>query len=54
VLAALESNERVRLTLAAPMLDPGPDVVSYDPPPFDVVSVGGLVPAPAFTDFPVT
>lgn len=54
VTAAVESSGRVRLSLSAPMLDAGPDVVSYAPPPFDVLSLGGLVPAPAFADFPVT
>lgn len=32
--------------------DIGPDVVSYSPPPFDVVGPGG--PAAAFADFPIT
>jgi len=34
--------------------DPGPDVVTYSPPPFDVVGDPDLVPAAAFTDFPIT
>lgn len=32
--------------------DPGPDVVSYSPPPFDVVGPTG--PAAAFSDYPIT
>lgn len=34
------------------IIDPGPDVVAYTPPPFDVLSLPGL-PAVAFTDFPL-
>lgn len=34
--------------------DPGANVVSFAPPPFDVVSAAGHVPAPAFADFPIT
>lgn len=33
--------------------DPGPDVVSYSPPPFDIKSLVGGVPAAAFTGFPL-
>lgn len=31
----------------------GPNRVTYSPPPFDVISLGG-VPAPPFADFPLT
>jgi hypothetical protein len=35
--------------------DPGPNVVSYSPPPADVVSnTTKPIPAPAFADFPIT
>ncbi len=35
--------------------DPGPNVCSYSPPPVDVVSdTARPIPAPAFSDFPVT
>lgn len=43
---------RVQLTALGGGADPGPDVVSYSPPPFDVIGPGG--PAAAFTDFPLT
>lgn len=34
--------------------DPGPDVVSYSPPPFDVISdTFNPTPADAFADFPL-
>lgn len=36
-----------------PVLDIGPDVVTFTPPPFDVVATNGL-PAAAFADFPLT
>ncbi|MBA7570165.1 hypothetical protein ES708_11912 [subsurface metagenome] len=54
VTPAIASAGHVRLTLGGPMANPGADVVSFSPPPFDVVSIGGLVPAPAFADFPLT
>lgn len=34
--------------------DAGLDVINYAPPPFDVISVGGSVPAPAFSGYPIT
>ena len=34
--------------------DVGPPVVTYNPPPFDVVGDPDLVPAAAFTDYPIT
>jgi hypothetical protein len=44
----------VLLTMAAAG-DPGPDVVSYSPPPFDIISdTAKPTAAPAFADFPVT
>jgi len=33
--------------------DPGPDVVSFSPPPNDVVSLATAIPAAAFSDFPL-
>lgn len=36
------------------IIQPGPDVVSYAASPPDVVSTPGLVPAAAFTNYPVT
>ncbi len=45
----------VELTTLSPTINPGPDVVSYSPPPFDVLSdTARAVPAPAFADFPLT
>ena len=35
--------------------DPGPDVVSYSPPPFDLASnTAKPIAAPAFSAFPIT
>ncbi len=44
--------DSVVLAGSAGMSDAGPDVVSYSPPPFDVLSWQGE-PAEAFADFPV-
>ncbi len=33
--------------------DPGADVVDYGPPPFDIRRADTLLPAAAFTDFPL-
>lgn len=52
--AAVESSGKVRLSVSNPIADVGADVVSFSPPPFDVVSVGGLLPAAAFADYPIT
>jgi hypothetical protein len=54
ITSAISLIPAVLLTLGAPVLNPGPNVVSYSPPPFDVLSSGSLVPAEAFSDFPVT
>lgn len=44
----------VIVTTAGVVANPGPDVVSYSPPPFDVVSdTTKPTAAPAFTDFPL-
>lgn len=44
----------VTVVLTGSVPDVGPDVVSYSPPPYDVLSAGGLVPAPAFADYAIT
>lgn len=45
----------VRLTISGQAINMGPDVVSFFPPPFDVISDTVVeVPAPGFTDFPLT
>ena len=44
----------VRLQFGGVVPDAGPDVVSFAPPPFDVLSdTAKSIPAPAFTDFPL-
>lgn len=44
----------VRLSLQAPGPNHGPNVVSYSPPPFDVVEQAPPnTPVVAFTDFPL-
>lgn len=44
----------VAFTTSGSGVDVGPDVVSYSPPPFDVISATArAVPAPAFSDFPL-
>lgn len=42
------------LTLTPGGADVGPDVVSFDPPPFDILDLLTLEPVAAFADFPVT
>lgn len=42
----------VKVTTIGFAPDPGPNVVGYSPPPFDVIGPGG--PAAAFADFPIT
>lgn len=50
---AVHSDNRVRLTVALAAADPGPDVISYAPPPATVTSVPGA-PAAPFANFPIT
>ncbi|MBA7673280.1 hypothetical protein ES703_81474 [subsurface metagenome] len=44
----------VVLSTVPGVADPGPDVVSFDPPPFDVISDRTGLAALAFADFPLT
>ena len=53
VVNALIFDSTVVLVTTTPFADLGPDVVSFNPPPFDVVSDFGFVEAPAFNDFPL-
>lgn len=53
VLDATAVADTVVCNSVPDVLDPGPDVVSYSPPPFDVISLLGT-PAAAFSDFPIT
>lgn len=53
VQAAAALTNEVTLTHAPGLADLGPDVVNYTPPPYDVISLGGLVPAGAFLNFPL-
>lgn len=46
-------NRLVRLTVGFSAAFPAPDSVDYQPPPFDVTSVKGPVPADAFLGFPL-
>lgn len=50
--AVASAPDLVLLTSIGSGPNPGPDVVSYSPPPFDVIGPPG--PAPAFSDFPIT
>lgn len=53
-IGAGPGNNRVDLTTLAAGADFGPDVVSFSPPPFDVVSdTVKPQPAPAFADLPL-
>jgi len=52
-LTPVAIGSTVTYPLGATIADPGPNVVSYSPPPFDVVAASGPV-APAFADFPLT
>lgn len=52
--ATVQPGGDVRLQTSVGAADTGPDVVSYSPPPFDVVSDTAVqVPAEAFADFPL-
>lgn len=51
-VAVVVPPDTVRVTHLPVFPNPGPDVVSFSPPPFDVVGPGG--PAVAFADFPIT
>lgn len=51
--SASVTGARVTLTIGGfAVPDVGPNVVSFSPPPFDVLSTPGL-PAAAFADFPL-
>lgn len=54
VIAADDNGASVVLTLDAGASDPGADVVTFTPPPFDVLTFGTLAPVLAFADFPIT
>ncbi len=48
------SGTQVTVLTSGSITDIGPDVVSFSPPPFDVVSdTAKPTPAPAFADFPL-
>lgn len=52
--AAVAAGDAVVLTLGLAIPDPGPNVVSFSPPPFDVLAAApSFKPAPAFSDFPL-
>lgn len=51
VVCGAVGNE-VQMGAFSGMLNPGPNVVSYYPPPFDVTNLD-LLPAPGFVDFPI-
>lgn len=54
VSAALAVGNQVQLAGAAGAGNPGADVVSFAPPPFDVLTLENDRPVVAFTDFPLT
>lgn len=48
-------DNQVTISTAVVGANPGDDVVSFGPPPFDVISdTTKQIPAPAFTDFPLS
>jgi len=51
--SAAAGQSKVQLVLSGQVMNMGPNVVTYSPPPFDVLSLGGLVPAPAFVNYPL-
>lgn len=52
VTVALPGTVVIRTTFTA--IDAGPDIVSYSPPPLDVISnTARRIPAAAFADFPL-
>ncbi len=53
-LAVAIAPDKILLDIIPGAPNIGPDVVSYSPPPYDVRSTPGLVPAAAFADYPIT
>lgn len=53
ILPASISDNKVTLQGSNQGPDPGPDVCTYSPPPFDIENLEGA-PAVAFTNFPIT
>lgn len=43
----------VTLQLSGSLANPGPNIVSYSPPPEDLVTDPGGDPVPGFTNFPI-
>jgi hypothetical protein len=54
VASATASGVEVGMLISQGAANPGADVVSWTPPPADIVSAGTGVPAAAFADFPIT
>jgi len=54
VAAATALTNEVTLAYGAGPPDPGPDVVNWLPPPYDVRSLARGTPATAILDFPLT
>lgn len=52
-LAANAVGSEVVMTVLSGASNPGADIVSYSPPPFDVVAAYRPIPAVAFADFPL-
>jgi hypothetical protein len=52
-IGASSAGDHVTLVVIADGANVGADVVSFTPPPFDVVSAVGGVQAAAFADFPL-
>ena len=53
ISGGVAGGSKVRLVTSGQVMDMGPDVVSYTPPPFDVLSLGGLVRAEAIVNYPL-
>lgn len=52
-VTAIAAGSDVTITTGLPFVQVGPDVVSYSPPPFDLISANAL-PVDAFADFSIS
>jgi hypothetical protein len=53
VLSVSNVSGFTMITFAGGLASPGPDTVSYRPPPYDIATADGTL-APAFEGFPIT
>lgn len=52
-VSAATAGDQVVVVTSPAGPNPGPDVVTFTPPPFDVLSAAGGLPAAGFADYPL-